>query len=147
MTEPVGKWAVLVPELIVSSLERSLEFWCGLLGFQIVYGRPEQGFAYLDLTGAQVMLEEFGKADRHWVTGDLEYPQGRGVNFQISTGDLAGIIGRLNVAGWPLFMQPEEKWYRMDDIETGQRQFLVQDPDGYLLRIASHIGDRPAAAA
>ena len=147
MTEPVEKWAVLVPELIVSSLERSLEFWCGLLGFQIAYERPEQGFAYLDLAGAQVMLEEFGKADRHWVTGDLDYPHGRGVNFQISTGDLEGIIGRLNAAGWPLFMQPEEKWYRMDDVETGQRQFLVQDPDGYLLRIASHIGDRPAVAA
>ena len=37
-------------------------------------------------------------------------------------------------AGWPIFVEPEEKWYRAGDIEIGVRQFLVQDPDGYLLR-------------
>jgi catechol 2,3-dioxygenase-like lactoylglutathione lyase family enzyme len=145
VTEPVEEWAVLVPELIVSDLERSIEFWCGLIGFRIAYARREQGFAYLDLGGAQVMLEQFGKADRHWLTGELDDPRGRGINFQISVSDLDDTIGRLEAAGWPLFMPPEEKWYRMDDIETGQRQFLVQDPDGYLLRLAMHVGDRMAA--
>lgn len=28
----------------------------------------------------------------------------------------------------------EEKWYRATDKELGNKQFLVQDPDGYLLR-------------
>jgi catechol 2,3-dioxygenase-like lactoylglutathione lyase family enzyme len=142
VTEPVGKWAVLVPELIVSNLARSIEFWCELIGFRVAYDRPEQGFAYLDLDGAQVMLEEFGKADRHWLTGELDNPRGRGVNFQISVSDLDDAIGRLEAASWPLFMRPEEKWYRVNDVETGQRQFLVQDPDGYLLRVVSHIGER-----
>ncbi|MEO9168740.1 MAG: VOC family protein, partial [Aestuariivirga sp.] len=36
----------------------------------------------------------------------------------------------------------EEKWYRAGDEEVGQRQFLVQDPDGYLLRLCQPIGRR-----
>ncbi|HTQ34800.1 MAG TPA: hypothetical protein VMI30_11555 [Stellaceae bacterium] len=31
---------------------------------------------------------------------------------------------------WLLFLAPEEKWYRTGAVETGVRQFLVQDPDG-----------------
>ncbi|WP_244876994.1 VOC family protein [Acidocella facilis] len=41
-------------------------------------------------------------------------------------------------------MVPEEAWYRAGEVEVGQRQFLVMDPDGYLLRLAEDIGERPA---
>jgi hypothetical protein len=34
----------------------------------------------------------------------------------------------------------EEKWYRVNDQETGNKQFLVQDPDGYLLRFFEDLG-------
>jgi hypothetical protein len=36
----------------------------------------------------------------------------------------------------------EEKWYRIDNEETCNKQFLVQDPDGYLLRFFEHIAIR-----
>lgn len=147
MTKQTLDRAVLVPELIVSSLDRSLVFWRDLIGFRIAYARPEQGFAYLDLGGAQIMLEEFGKADRHWVTGKLAAPRGRGVNFQIAVDNIDGTLARLKAADWPLFMQPEEKWYRTGGVETGQRQFLVQDPDGYLLRLAVGLGERVASVS
>jgi hypothetical protein len=42
-------------------------------------------------------------------------------------------------------MDPEQKWYRAGDVETGVHQFLVQDPDGYLVRFAADIGDRPVS--
>ncbi len=42
-------------------------------------------------------------------------------------------------------MESEEKWYRADKIEVGQRQFLVMDPDGYLLRLVMDLGERPLA--
>jgi hypothetical protein len=29
-------------------------------------------------------------------------------------------------------------------MEIGVRQFAVQDPDGYLIRLSQSIGDRPA---
>ena len=37
----------------------------------------------------------------------------------------------------------EERWYRRDNTEIGTRQFIVQDPDGYLLRLHHDLGIRP----
>ena len=37
--------ATLVPELTVSDLGRSLAFWRDLVGFGVLYDRPEEGFA------------------------------------------------------------------------------------------------------
>ena len=51
-------------------------------------------------------------------------------------------MAALAPAGWPLFMQPEQKWYRTGEVETGVHQFLVQDPDGYLIRFSAYMGDR-----
>lgn len=40
-------------------------------------------------------------------------------------------------------MEPEEKWYRIGPSEeAGVRQFLVQDPDGYLVRLQMSLGHR-----
>lgn len=57
------------------------------------------------------MLEERGQG-RNWITGPLESPLGRGVNFQIAVPALAPILRSLDSANWPLFMDAEEKWYR-----------------------------------
>lgn len=143
MTAPLVAWARLAPELIVADLAASLRFWCGLVGFRVAYERHDEGFAFLDLDGAQVMLEQRDPAARQWLTAPLEPPLGRGTNFQIEVADLDAILARLAVADWPLFLQPEEKWYRVEDRMSGQRQCLVQDPDGYLLRLAQWLGDRP----
>ncbi len=138
-------FARLTPELLIADLTRSLHFWVDLIGFRIAYDRPEDGFAYLDLDGAQVMLETRNPASRQWLTGPLEAPLGRGINFEIGVPAVEPILNRLEAAGWPLFMAVEDKWYRAGDVEVGQRQFLVQDPDGYLLRLAATLGERPAS--
>lgn len=129
----------LVPELLVESVSASLDFWCGLCGFKVLYDRPEEGFAYLALRNAQVMLEQIG-VGRNWLTGSLDRPLGRGVNFQISVPAIAPVCSSLRAAGWPLFMEPETKWYRTGDSEVGVEQFLVTDPDGYLLRFQTSLG-------
>lgn len=36
----------------------------------------------------------------------------------------------------------EEKWYRADDAYLGNKQFIVQDPDGFLLRFFEDLGER-----
>jgi catechol 2,3-dioxygenase-like lactoylglutathione lyase family enzyme len=140
MTERCS-WAALVPELLVRDIEKSLHFWRDLCGFAIVFDRFYEGFAYLDLDGAQVMLEERGRS-RNWVTGLLETPFGRGMNFQIRVPSIEPILASLARAEWPLFMEPEQKWYRTGKDETGVHQFLVQDPDGYLIRFSAYIGSR-----
>lgn len=133
----------LVPELLVTDLGASLDFWVQLCGFTVDYSRPEEGFAYLTLGAAHVMLDQAGTG-RDWITGSLDRPLGRGINFQITVPDTATIAATLERAGITLFMQPETKWYRIDDEEAGVRQFCVTDPDGHLLRFASSAGRRPA---
>jgi catechol 2,3-dioxygenase-like lactoylglutathione lyase family enzyme len=137
---PAGGFAPLVPELDVTDMERSLSFWCGLLGFTIAYDRPTAKFTYLEREGAQIMLCEI---NGDWMTASLERPFGRGVNFQIETCDLSPILASLEAAGWPLFRRAEEAWYRVGIQESGAREFLVQDPDGYLVRFSQNIGRRP----
>ena len=141
---PGFAWAGMAPELLVTDLPASLRFWCGLCGFLVAYERPEDGFAYLDRDGCQVMLEEAGMPGRRWVTGPLERPFGRGINFQIGVDDVDGVRAAMNAAGWPLFLELETVWYRARQLETGVRQFIVQDPDGYLLRFSQSLGQRPA---
>ncbi|SEP43672.1 Catechol 2,3-dioxygenase [Methylobacterium sp. ap11] len=138
-------FARLTPELLITDLAASLHFWVNLIGFRVAFDRPEDGFAYLDLEGAQVMLETRNSSSRQWLTGPLEAPLGRGINFEIGVPAVEPILNRLEAAGWPLYMAVEDKWYRAGAIEVGQRQFLVQDPDGYLLRLAATLGERPAS--
>lgn len=79
---------------------------------------------------------------RRWVTGPLERPFDRGINFQMTFGHIEPIRASLIAAGWPLYLEPEEVWYRVGTKQVGVRQFLVQDPDGYLVRFSQHLGLR-----
>jgi catechol 2,3-dioxygenase-like lactoylglutathione lyase family enzyme len=128
----------LVPELLVKDLATSLAFWRDLCGFAVAYDRPEEGFAYLTRGDAHVMLEQEG-VGRNWLTGPLDRPLGRGINFQLAVDELEPILARLRAANHALFLEPETKWYRVGAEETGVRQFLVTDPDGYLLRFQTPL--------
>ncbi len=135
----------LVPELNITALPASLAFWRDLLGFRVLYDRPEQGFAAIEREGVEFMLEEYETepSERCWDTGPREKPYGRGVNFEITVTDTASLLAALERASWPLFFGPEERWYRVSDTEeTGVHQFLVQDPDGFLLRFSQSLGRR-----
>lgn len=129
--------APLVPELYVSNLARSLEFYCGALGFAIVYQRSEERFAYIERAGAELMLEE--PVGRVWLAGPLEPPYGRGVNFQIEVADAAALRDAALATGASLVMDLEEKTYLRDDEPIRVRQCVVQDPDGYLLRFSELV--------
>ena len=134
--------SAVVPELLVSDLEASLSFWVGLLGFKVRYDRTEERFTYLRRFECDVMLEEVSGVGRKWITAPLEKPFGRGINFQFEANDWSRPLENLQEQQWPLYLAPEDKWYRAGDEEVGQRQFLVQDPDGYLLRLCQPIGRR-----
>lgn len=69
-------------------------------------------------------------------------PFGRGVNFQMVVDRIDPLLRALDEAKWPLYEPPNETWYRVGEDEHGQREFLVQDPDGYLLRLIERLGIR-----
>lgn len=127
-----------MPELLVTDVNRSIEFWCSICGFEVRYARPEERFAYIGLGSAHLMLEEVG-VGRNWITGPLEPPLGRGINFQITVPDADVVAAALTAAGVELFMPPETKRYQVGADLASVRQFLVADPDGYLVRFQCSI--------
>jgi catechol 2,3-dioxygenase-like lactoylglutathione lyase family enzyme len=131
----------LAPELTVSNLETSLKFWRDLVGFAVAYEREGEGFAFLTLGSIHFMLEQGDRADRNWITAPLKSPLGRGVNFEITLPDIVPVLARLSDANWPLFMALEIKTYAVRYGHRTVRQFLVQDPDGYLLRVAQCLAE------
>src|SRR5688500_18619655 len=106
------KFNALVPELSVSNFSKSLDFYTRILGFSVAYDRPEAGFAFLVLGEAQLMLDQIGDG-RTWQTAALDFPLGRGINFEIEVDSIQPLLTRLQENNIPLFLPPEEKWYRV----------------------------------
>jgi catechol 2,3-dioxygenase-like lactoylglutathione lyase family enzyme len=132
----------LVPELDVSDLAASLRFYIDVLGFKVRYERPEERFAYLEREGAELMLEEADGPGRRFRTAPLEPPFGRGVNLQIAATGVDVLHDHVVAAGYAPFIPIETRLYRVDDVKRGNRQFVVADPDGYLLRFFEDLGPR-----
>jgi catechol 2,3-dioxygenase-like lactoylglutathione lyase family enzyme len=133
----------LIPELKVTNFEKSLDFYTKRCSFEIYYARPEESFVMLEKDGAMLMIELMESQDR-WQVGKREYPLGQGINFQIQVSKVQELYDSFKKAGYPIFFEMEEKWYRKDEQEVGNKQFLVQDPDGYLLRFFQDLGSRKA---
>jgi catechol 2,3-dioxygenase-like lactoylglutathione lyase family enzyme len=133
------KFNKLIPEFSVTDIEESLIFYRDILGFKVEYSRPAEKFYFLSYEDIQVMVEEI---NNHWWTGELERPFGRGLNFQIEVSDVSVLMTSLEEAGIELFRPSKESWYEGEEVEFGQIEFLVQDPDGYLLRFIQDIGER-----
>lgn len=130
----------LIPELSVSNLDKSLEFYENC-GFKIEYDRPENKFAFISLEGSQIMIQEISKNDK-WTLEKLKYPFGNGVNFQIEVKNVDKIYNKLKATNYSIAYAMEENWYRENNKLLGNKEFLVQDPDGYLLRFCEDLGEK-----
>jgi len=132
------RFNALIPELTVTDLRASLNFYLAL-GFLLEYERPEDRFAFLSLQGAQLMLEQFHPTG--WNVAPLERPFGRGINLQIEVGNIYPLLEALNDRSYPLYSPIKEYRRRVDSQQIVEREFLVQDPDGYLLRFSQYLGE------
>jgi catechol 2,3-dioxygenase-like lactoylglutathione lyase family enzyme len=136
-------WNPLVPELTVADLERSLQFYVSA-GFSVRFRRKPPPFAYLELGHAQLMLEQ--EHSGGWNFEPLDRPLGRGINFQIEVPNAVQVLTALQSLGVQPFRDVQDTWYAVSALQQeGQREFLVQDPDGYLLRFAQYLGSRSTA--
>ncbi len=120
----------LIPELSVSNIENSKRFYESL-GFKIMYERIEDKFCFMQLEDNQIMIEE---QNNNWKVGKMEYPYGNGINISMSINDVEKLYGDLKVKKVKLFMDLKVNEYRVDNVVFKDKEFLVQDPDGYLLR-------------
>lgn len=142
---PPARWGTMIPELIVFDYEKTLPFWRDVLGFVVQFDRPSEKLAMLEHPdGAQVM---FFEREGSWETGAFEPPLGRGVIIQVFVADVNAVAARVEAAGLSYFVPPFEKWRDWGDRLGGQREFLLQDPDGYLVKIAQALGEREKPSA
>ena len=122
----------LIPELTVIDIVKTKHFYIDILGFSIEYEREADKFIFVSLDGSQFMFEEIHEDD--WNVAAMEYPFGRGINFSIEVNDIDAIYEKLIHENYPLYRQMMVNEYEVDGNCLEQKEFLVQDPDGYLLR-------------
>ena len=122
----------LIPELTVKDIKRTREFYLNILQFKIEYERVEDKFMFLSFEDSQFMFEEL--RDDVWNVAEMAYPFGRGVNFSIEVNDIDKVYQQLIRSQYPLFREMMLNKYESNGELIEQKEFLVQDPDGYLLR-------------
>ena len=130
-------WNENIPELSVTNLAKSLSFY-KTIGFHINYERPENKFVFISLNNIQFMLQELSDQNK-WEIAELSYPFGNGINFQLEVSNIDNIYNNLVKNDYHIAFPIEENWYRQNNKLLGNREFLVQDPDGYLLRFSEDL--------
>ena len=90
------KWNQMIPEFDVFSLDETLHFYVDLIGFKVVYDRPEDKFAFIEMEDVQIMVQEIDPTSNKWDTGTLDYPLGRGINFQIDVKNIDEIYNSMD---------------------------------------------------
>ena len=136
----------LVPELSVSDIQKSLDFY-NRLGFKIEYQRKEDKFAFLSFQGSQIMIEELRESNDKksvWYTGELKHPFGRGLHFQMEVKDVSILFNNINKNKYPIKAPLVDRWFRQNKFLLGMRYFLIMDPDGYLILFHQDIGKKKA---
>ena len=130
----------LIPELSVTNLKNSMKFYQAI-GFKIEYERPENKFVFLSMGEIQFMLQEISNEDK-WDIAPLKYPFGNGINFQLEVENVDAIYNSLKEHNYKIAFEMEENWYRQNDKLLGNKEFLVQDPDGYLIRFSEDLREK-----
>ena len=124
----------MIPELSVFDIEQTKRF-CNDLGFKIEYARPEEKFVFMSFQDSQFMFEQIH--DNGWNIGELIYPLGRGINFSIAVDDIEGLYKLVKTLNLEIYRELNRSIYQVNGTEETQTEFLIQDPNGYLLRFTN----------
>ena len=124
----------MIPELSVFDIEQTKRFYNDL-GFKIEYERPEEKFIFMSFQESQFMFEQIH--DNGWNIGELIYPLGRGINFSIAVDDIEGLYKLVKTLNLEIYRELNRSIYQVNGTEETQTEFLIQDPNGYLLRFTN----------
>jgi catechol 2,3-dioxygenase-like lactoylglutathione lyase family enzyme len=122
--------AKVVPEIAVSDIERSLEFYSSL-------GFVKDNEGIVDDKGSQWYSLALGDAALWLIREDIvedldpDEERGNGITIYVSVDDVDAVYDKLKPEAM-IVKDIETMWY-------GLRQFSVSDPDGYLLTINMEV--------
>ena len=95
------KFNKMIPELTVSDINKTKEFYLNILGFKLEYEREADRFIFLSFEETQLMFEEMH--ENGWNVAEMSYPFGRGINFSIEVEDIDMIYHKLILNEYPLY--------------------------------------------
>jgi len=124
----------LIPELSVFDILQTKKFYKEL-GFKIEYERQKEKFIFMSFQDSQFMFEQIH--DEGWNTGELIYPLGRGINFSIAVEDVEELYKLVKTLNFEIYKELTRNKYQVNGTEETQIEFLIQDPNGYLLRFTN----------
>ena len=124
----------MIPELSVFDINKTKKFY-SRLGFKIEYERNDERFVFMSFQGSQFMFEQIH--DDGWNTGELSYPLGRGINFSIAVEDVEELYKLVKTLNFEIYRELTRNQYQVNGAEESQIEFLIQDPNGYLLRFTN----------
>src|SRR5262245_20105273 len=120
----------LTPNLVVSDVERSLAFYCDLLGFSKTMNVPDAPpyvFAAVQNGGVEIFFNARTAAVAEYPAFDAR-PIGGTLTLFIEVTDIQDLYDSLK-ARVKVVMPLERKWY-------GVTEFAFEDPDGYVITYA-----------
>jgi catechol 2,3-dioxygenase-like lactoylglutathione lyase family enzyme len=125
----------VAPEFFVRDIDASMRFYIDGLGFRFV--RRSDDFAVVAHGTALFLLampsavpgEHAAAAVEPWLASG---PRGVGVNVLVMVDDVDAMYARVREFGAPIFWEIGDRYY-------GLRDFIVTDPDGYMLRLGAPV--------
>ena len=125
---------MLAPNLTVISIEASLNFYVGVLGFKELGKMPgPDGKLVHAMIQWQDVFFMFGTMD--WLPPEDALHRGKGVNFYIYGSDdfdLDGFYKQLKAQDVTIVEEIDDRFW-------GDRSFIIVDPDGYNLTFAKQV--------
>jgi catechol 2,3-dioxygenase-like lactoylglutathione lyase family enzyme len=118
-------------ELFVSDMEKSIDFYTSVLGFERQKGQPN----YVPVRSGSVLIAlgpAAGLPSKHHFNPEVQSGRrGLGVEIVLEVDDVKATFEKVKASGYKGILSPLQKrpW--------GATDFRVADPDGYYLRITS----------
>jgi catechol 2,3-dioxygenase-like lactoylglutathione lyase family enzyme len=124
----------LTPNLVVRDVERSVRFYCDVLGFEMDKHVPDQQpFVFASVRGGGV---EIFFNQHETVVGEYpafkDVPLGGTFTLYLAMQGVDDLHKEVQERRIPVVMPIETKFY-------GVREFAIADPDGYLLTLAERV--------
>ena len=105
-----------------------------------MFSRPEERFAYLRREGATCSSSPPAAASS---SPRSSTPTAAAACPRSGSATSQSLYANVEAAGTEVHIPLEQKWYLIEDELAGNYQFVVADPDGYLLRFTQDLGRKP----